>query len=82
MSNPRAREIVPGTAIAAIPLSEATNNVRVYVQDSSGGIREFSYRPPDWSGGSAYHVLFQSKDQSSVASAEWYDRKKEVSRYI
>ncbi|PBK99477.1 fungal fucose-specific lectin [Armillaria gallica] len=67
----RAREIVPGTSIAATALSPTP--IRVYFQDSSNGVREFSHSWAGWTGGTSHDIRFQAKPRSPLAVMEWVE---------
>ncbi|KAF9530753.1 fungal fucose-specific lectin-domain-containing protein [Crepidotus variabilis] len=71
MSNPHLNEMLPGTAIAVTALSTSANSIRLYFQDSDGGVREFGHSATGWNGGTTYNVKFQSKMLSPIAVTEW-----------
>ncbi|KAF9534930.1 hypothetical protein CPB83DRAFT_222362 [Crepidotus variabilis] len=74
MSNSQLTEMLPGTAIGATALS--TTSLRLYFQDSEGGVREFVHNSSGWFGGSTFNVKFQAKSLSPITVMEWIESSK------
>ncbi|EFQ99037.1 L-fucose-specific lectin [Nannizzia gypsea CBS 118893] len=64
-TEPEVQRTLPGTGIAAV---NSVNLLRIYSQDSSGGIREARFEGY-WSGGLANDTVAKAKVYSSIAAA-------------